>query len=700
MENIKDQKWMKKINTFLNRYYKDNIIEIRNYYPKKKSLIIDFNILEIFDKALSEELIQKPDVIIPIFESEMNNLDLPFIENNIQINARFINYQYRIQIRNIRSENILNFISIEGIIRKSTEVRPKILVASFKCKKCNTITYVNQLGNKIEEPINGCSNETCAQKGSNSFKIMIENSIFIDSQKGQMQESPDNLDGGTNPQSIEINLYDDLAGEISPGDRIIINGILRPTQKSTKDGKSIYYDLSIDVNSIEHIDRSYTELEIKQEDIEKIKQISNDPNVYEKMIQSIAPSIFGSNTIKNVKEALMLQLFSGVSKILPDGSRVRGDIHILLVGDPGVAKSQLLRYIVKLSPRGIFTSGKGASASGLTASAVKDDLGDGRWTIEGGALVMADGGLAAVDEMDKMKSEDKSALHEAMEQQTISIAKAGILTTLKSRCSLLGAANPKYGRFNKYESISEQIEMPQALISRFDLIFILLDIPEQKQDKKIADHIIQSHYAGEILQNNNNGNQNEDKANDIISSITPPIPPSLMRKYIAYARKEISPIMSNEVMDHLVKYYLEIRKSGESQNNPVPLTARQLEALIRIAEASARVRLSKIVELEDAERTIRITSECLRDIGVDPKTGKFDIDIITTGISKSQREIISVVESILKKLSEKSMSFTIEEVYMEGHLKNISKEDIDKSISRIHKDGDIIINSNRISLVK
>jgi replicative DNA helicase Mcm len=230
-------------------------------------------------------------------------------------------------------------------------------------------------------------------------------------------------------------------------------------------------------------DQEFEEIEISQDDEEMIMAMSRDPEIYENIRKSIAPSIYG---YEDVKEALGLQLVSGFEKNLPDGARIRGDIHILLVGDPGIAKSQLLRYMIKISPRGIYTSGKSSTSAGLTATAVKDELGDGRWTIEAGALVLADKGIAAIDEMDKMNNEDKSALHEAMEQQTISVAKAGVMATLKSRCSLLAAANPKLGRFDKYEPIAPQINLTPALMSRFDLIFVLTDDPESLEPGYIA----------------------------------------------------------------------------------------------------------------------------------------------------------------------------------------------------------------------
>ena len=425
----------------------------------------------------------------------------------------------------------------------------------------------------------------------------------------------------------------------------------------------------LEANSIEQLDKDYDEIEITAEDEEQILELSRDPVIYDKIVSSVAPSIYG---YEDIKEALALQLFSGVVKNLPDGSRIRGDIHVILVGDPGIAKSQLLRYVVKLSPRGVFTSGRSASASGLTAAAVKDDLNDGRWTIEGGALVMADMGIAAVDEMDKMKTEDKSALHEAMEQQTISIAKAGIIATLKSRCALLGAANPKYGRFDRYESIAEQINMPPALLSRFDLIFVLIDTPEHVRDRKIANHIIQSHYAGELFEQREklpSSHITEDFVEAELEVIEPTIQPEIMRKYVAHARKNVFPVMEGDARDRLINFYTELRKTGESKDTPVPVTARQLEALVRLSEASARIRLSNIVTLEDAERTIKIVMNCLKNVGMDPDTGAFDADIIASGTSMSQRNKIKNLKDIIKKVSERhpgKEGAPLEEVYIEA----------------------------------
>ncbi|WNY26690.1 minichromosome maintenance protein MCM [Methanolapillus ohkumae] len=687
---VADEKWHKKLKDFLKRYYQDEVLELANNYPDKRSLIVNYDNLEIFDRSIASDLIEDPETVLAALEFALKDADLPLAKGFDNVHVRVVNIPNRIPIRDLRSKHLSKFVAVEGMIRRATDVRPRIMKAAFKCMRCDTITFVEQPGNKMDEPYSGCENENCGKRGP--FKLIVEQSDFIDSQKGQIQESPESLKGGSNPQSIEINFTDDLTGLISPGDRVIINGILRSVQRPLREGKSTFYDLVLDANSIERLDQEFDELDITAEEENQILKLSKDPQIYEKIVSSIAPTIYGN---EHVKRALMYQLFSGVVKSFPDGSRVRGDIHIILVGDPGVAKSQLLRYIVRLSPRGVFTSGKSASASGLTAAAVRDELGDGRWTIEGGALVMADMGIAAVDEMDKMRDEDKSALHEAMEQQTISIAKAGIIATLKSRCALLGAANPVYGRFNRFESLADQIDMPPALLSRFDLIFVLLDVPESRMDAKIAGHILQTHYAGELIQQKNNLSSShitQEMIDAQLISINPDIEPDLLRKYVAYARRNIYPVMDEDARIHLIDFYTSLRKQGEGKNTPVPVTARQLEALVRLAEASARVRLSNKVTMEDAIRTTDITMECLKNVGIDPSTGQLDADIIASGISKSQRDKIGIIKDIIRTISDRTQGgkASRKEVYAEAEKSGITKEELDVNLNKMRQKGEIL----------
>ncbi|MBN1134656.1 MAG: minichromosome maintenance protein MCM [Methanosarcinaceae archaeon] len=684
-----EEKWNGKFKEFFKRYYWDDLIQLANEYPDQRSITVDFTDLENFERQLADEFLQHPDEVIPSAEQALQQIELPIEKSLSDAHVRFIKVPNKISIRDLRSKHLLTFISIEGMIRKATEVRPKITNAAFLCMRCEHVTYLQQTSQKFAEP-HECENETCGKKGP--FKIVIEKSTFIDAQKLQVQESPEKLKGGSQPQSLDIDVEDDLAGIASPGARVIVNGILRSHQRTLREGKSPFYDLVLHANSIEYTDKEFDELEISPEEEEQILALSRNPRIYSKINDSIAPSIYG---YEDIKEALALQLFSGVPKNLPDGSRVRGDIHMLLVGDPGIAKSQLLRYMVKLAPRGVFASGKSASSSGLTASAVKDDLGDGRWTLEAGALVMADMGVAAVDEMDKMRNEDKSALHEAMEQQTISVAKAGIIATLKSRCALLGAANPKYGRFDRYEGIAEQINMAPSLISRFDLIFVLLDTPNEENDMRIAQHILQSHFAGELSEqrlNLSTTNITQELVDKQMEVIMPEIDPNILRKYVAYARKNIFPVMTDDARDHLVKFYMGLRKKGEGKDSPVPVTARQLEALVRLAEASSRIRLSNTVTLEDANRTTQIVHSCLKQIGVDPDSGVFDVDIIASGTSKSQRDKIKILKDIIRTVSERHSGgkAPLEEIYMEAEAENINREHAEDAIKKMSRAGDLI----------
>lgn len=677
---------------FYKRYYWEDILELANTYPEKRSLYLHFPDLERFDMELARELLEHPDQVLKHANEAHSAIDLPVDVDFTGAHVRIIKLPERIQIRQLRSANINRFIAVSGLIRKATEVRPKIINAAFKCQRCGHVTFVPQAEGKFIEPFE-CENDVCGRKGP--FKLIHEESEFIDAQKLRIQESPDELRGGEQPQTLDVDVNDDLAGIVSPGDRIVISGILRSYQRSTTQGKSTFFDLVLDGVSIEIEDKEFKDIELSKEDVTEIISLGKDMDVYNKIIASIAPSIYGYD---EVKEAMALQLFSGIPKSLPDGARIRGDIHVLLVGDPGVAKSQLLRYGVKLAPRGIYTSGKSSTSAGLTATAVKDEFGEGRWTLEAGALVLADMGLACVDELDKMEADDRSSMHEAMEQQTISIAKAGIMATLKSRCALLGAANPKFGRFDRYEPIAKQINMPPALLSRFDLIFILTDEPSEKRDTAIAEHILKAHYAGELAMRKlnviNSGITSEEIA-IAMEVVQPEIESEMLRKYIAYTKRNIFPIMQEDARKQLIDFYLGLRKQGEDPNSPVPVTARQLEALIRLAEASARVRLSNVITTEDAARVVRIVMASLKQVMTDPETGRLDADIINVGIAKSQRDRIRVLKEVIKELQEEHKgAVPLEEIISKAEESGIKKDAVEDMIQKLKTFGEIIEQSN------
>lgn len=603
-----------KFEEFFSTKYKDTVFEALEKYPDERSVVVDYSELEMFDPDLADLLIEKPEEVIEASQKAIKNIDP--IGKNADLHIRFENVRNNIQLRYLRSKYIGKFVAVDGIVRKTDEIRPRIINALFECRSCMRLQEVPQTSNIINEPA------LCQECGGRSFKLLQEESEFMDTQTTKLQEPLENLSGGEEPKQILVVMEDDLVDSLTPGDIVKITGVM----KTVRDEKTKRFKNYIYGNYIEPLEQEFEELKISEEDEKEIKRLAADPDVYNKIINSTAPSIQG---YKEVKEAIALQLFGGSPKELEDKTRIRGDIHILIVGDPGIGKSQMLKYVSKLAPRGIYTSGKGTSGVGLTAAAVRDEFGG--WSLEAGALVLGDRGNVCVDELDKMRSEDRSAIHEALEQQTISIAKAGIMATLNARCSVLAAANPKFGRFDQYKSIGEQIDLPSPILSRFDLIFVVEDKPDIERDTKLAAHILRIHKD---------------------TSIPFEIEPELLRKYIAYARREVSPKLTNDAIAVLQKFYVDMRGGAAEEDSPVPITARQLEALIRLSEASSRIRLGTEVTGVDAQRAITIQQKCMKQVGYDPETGKLDIDKVEGRPAKSDRDKIRLVTEIIGELGE------------------------------------------------
>ncbi len=650
---------------FFETYYRDEINKLASRIlsgdGKNRSIYVNFlNDLAIYKEGrLGEELVEHPDIVLKHADE---GLRLAENIHGVELDGcrtRVINLPSlrKVLIRDLRSDHIAKFIAIEGIVRKVTEVRPRIVTAVFVCGVCGKRIEVEQEDVTIKYPYE------CRACKSKRFILVPEECKSVDSQRIKIQEYPENLRGGEQPQSIDVYLEGDIAGKVNPGDRVIINGIVRAKPRSAGSKKLLHMDIHIEGNSIEVLQQEYEEFEITEEDREEIMKLGEDPELYTKIVRSIAPTIYGYD---DIKLAIALQLFGGIPKKLPDGTEIRGDIHILLVGDPGVAKSQLLRYVHRVAPRSVYTTGKGTTTAGLTATAVRDEV-DGRWTLEAGALVLADKGVALVDEIDKMRSEDRSALHEAMEQQTVTVAKAGINAILRARCALLGAANPKYGRFDRYLPIAEQIELSPTLLSRFDLIFVMTDEPDEERDAILARHVLDTHQLGEKLERMKNVATSE-YAREALEvearRIEPVINPELLRKYIAYAKRTVFPVLTEDAKERIIEFYLNLR-GRVKENSPVPITARQLEALIRLAEASARMRLSDRITVEDVDRVISIVRRSLEQIAVDPETGQIDIDYAYSGTSKSQRDKIVVIKRIVEELEKSTDKGAPEEMILE-----------------------------------
>jgi replicative DNA helicase Mcm len=464
---------------------------------------------------------------------------------------------------------------------------------------------------------------------------------------------------------VDVDVAGDAVGTAQPGDRVRLTGILRTQQQRAGVQNLPDFKYYLECLSIQMEETSFAEVRIDEEDERQIRELAARPNVCDVVGRSISPSVYGH---ERVKQAIALQLFGGVRKAMPDGTPRRGDVHVLLVGDPGIAKSVLLRYAVKVAPRGIYTSGQGTTKAGLTAAAVKDDFSDGRWMLEAGALVLADTGMAAVDELDKMSETDRSGLHEAMEQQSVSIAKAGITATLRSRCALLGAANPKKGRFDAYLPIAEQINMPPSLLSRFDLIFVLQDVASQEADAKLSRHIIGNHRQR------------------LSESNVDVIPPELLRKWVKMGR-DINPSLTDAAEEAIHAFYLGMRAGAHKDGAPLPITPRQEEAVIRLAEGAARMRLSETVSADDVRVAMTLMDSCLRDVAYDAETGQYDIDRLYAGTSHKDRDLEREIESMVQDAGGKMRVSAIFESFLSrGH----GLDQIERTLARMGQDYSIV----------
>jgi len=676
-----DNPFVEKFESFFKERLMKDIEMLVNDYPSKKSLFVNYRDIEHYDVDLADEILESPDVCLAAAHEAIKNVEVPLLEiDEFKPHIRIFNLPEEKQpiLRDISSSHIGKLISVEGVIRQVTEVLPKLKYATWVCGRCDATYKIPQTRNQTKTP------SICAECKNRSFNLEEESSEFVDYQKIQIQEPLELLKGSEQATNIDVYVSDDLVNQISPGDRTRITGILRLMPPKEK---KVVYGRYLEAVHLEETAREFEEVEISLEEEEEIKELAKREDVYEQLIQSIAPHIYGHEI---VKESIALQLFGGVRKTLPNDQKIRGNIHVLLVGDPGMAKSAILRATDSIAPKSIYVAGKTTSGAGITATAVKDEFGEGGWTLKAGALVLASGGMALVDEFDKMDPEDRSAMHEALEQQQISVAKAGIVTKFKTETSVLAAANPKYSRFDPYLPFIEQINLPPTLISRFDLFFMIRDVLDRTKDIEIASFILKSHKAGEmLLQRKKRGIGKIDKELDALTEmITPKIHGDLLKKFISYARQNIFPVLSNEGMTTISDFYVQLRDQGRKEG-AYAATHRQLEGLIRLSEASARVRLSNNIEKQDVDRAIRLVRTSLEDMVTDPETGKIDIDIITSGQTHTQLTNLKKVLSIIKEKAQEMDMVPVEEIIGEAKTEGLDAEKVHDLISKLQKSGDI-----------
>ncbi|UCE10392.1 MAG: minichromosome maintenance protein MCM [Candidatus Thorarchaeota archaeon] len=657
--SIPDDGLQERFEEFL-RTFKDEQGNL-TYWPRiqqlslnaETSLTVDFQDLTTFDNVFVVEVADQPSsfleltnrALISVLRIEDPDYVASFADPSGIFKVRIINVPDHVPLRAVRSKHIGKIIQISGIMMRASEVKPLLVVGVFKCRgnagQCPNEHIVHQEDGKYTIP------EFCDQCGQKRppTRLIPEKSLFIDWQKVRIQESPEELPPGQMPRSIDVTLRGDIVDISRPGDMVKISGILQTTPDfSRRGGRLATFNIFIDANGVEVAEKEYEQLEISEEDTKRIKELAEDQYVHERIFASIAPSIQGH---EKIKESIALLLFGGVGKTLPDGTRLRGRSNILMVGDPGTGKSQILKFVSGLASRGLYTSGKGTTAAGLTA-AVVHDTDSGAMTLEAGALVLADQGIACIDEFDKMDPNDRTAIHEAMEQHTVSIAKAGIVATLNARTSILAAANPSLGRYESSLSVQDNIRLPFTILSRFDLIWIMVDTVEATKDRELAKFILGMH-----------------RRQPMQSATTPTISSEFLKKYIGYANRYVIPQLSAEASEVIENFYVDLRKTAEGGVAPVPITARQLESLVRLAEARARMALRSKVTKEDAQASVRLMEESLRMVALDRITGKIDIDQLVSKMSAAQRSSSDKVLTAMKNLEEEGTSVVSEDVLIQ-----------------------------------
>jgi replicative DNA helicase Mcm len=671
MDEIATAELSDKFLEFFNEYYTEKINDMYISYPKTRSIMVNIKDLEKIDHELALEMINNPDSILPAANTALAKLN-PNPDAKENVYARFYGIEGAPLIQDVGSEYIGKMLTLDSLPVKRSEIIPKVSIGVFKCTFCGTTIKI-----KMERET---AIEICPQCKRRSLKQDNNESHFTNLQKIAVQDPLEKLKGSTPTWQLEVWLEDDLVNTVTPGDRIDITGVLRIRPRKSSKGKEdkMLYSMLFDAVSIEHKQKEFTDLEISKEEEDEIKALSKDPEIFEKISKSIAPSIFG---YEEIKKALALALFGGTpDKKLVDGAPIRSDIHMLLIGDPGSAKTRLLQSVTALVPKGIYVSGKSTTSAGLTAAAEKDEFAEGGWVLKAGALVLGSGGEVSIDEFDKVSDDDKSSLLEAMESQTISVAKAGIVARFNTKTTILAAANPKYGRFDPNAYPADQFDIPPTLLSRFDLIFPIKDNLDEEKDKQIASHILMQHSAaGAQLADLSNYEQVE----------TPPLNHDLLRKYVAYAKKNIRPRLSPEASSRISEYYVELRKIG-IKSGATPITPRQIEGLVRLSESSAKSRLSDMIEEKDAQLGISLFEYMLNTLAVD-RGGRKDIDALLTGMPREKVNKINSIMSIIKKLQEESNEgiAKIVDLLSEAEKQGIDRATTTRYLSELERSGDI-----------
>jgi replicative DNA helicase Mcm len=619
-----------------------------------------------FNPQLSEELLERPEETFKAMEIGIESFRDS--KDKMYFFIKDLPKSNEVMIRELRAKHLEKFWQVVGIIKRKTDVRPKITSARFECPSCGNTLTVLQMDKKFKEP-NTCG---CGRKG----KFTKLSQELVDAYGLVIEELTEYIKAGSELKKINALVKGVLANpefeqRIFPGVKVKITGILKPfLQENKAGGKKPELDIFFEVNMIEILDSDYDDIVLTEEDKNKFMDLIRTDNKNNKIniLAILSDTMFSDvEGYEEVKHGLILQMVGGEQKILPSGYKARGDIHCLMIGNPGSAKSTFCKLVYSFAPKARYASGKGASGTGLTAAVVKDEM-MGGWALEAGMMPLAHHGIAICDEFDKLAEEETDAIHEVLEEQQVSISKASIQATLKAETTLLAAANPKFGRFEDYNSIYSQIKLPPALVTRFDLIFLFKDKPDEARDREVGKKILKRYREM--------GTSEMSKAE--------------IKKFFAFT-KQFHPIMNSKMEDIIVDFYVNIRnstsKNGESGS--MPISPRYIEVIRRLSEAHARLNLRNNIITEDVHVAIELVMYYLNQLAINPDTGKLDVDMLEVGVSSTGRsKRLNFIQAI-NDLSKNHAEFTHEELQAEGEKSGLKSSEIDEMIIKAIRSGEL-----------
>jgi len=631
---------------FLRNWYHDELATLAQNYPQdQQSLQIDHADLFSFDPDIADDMLAQPDQIKEYLENAVYDFDLPA---DIDLSDAHV------RVHNLPDEHTYypdefsptkhhgQYRAIQGEISKATDIYARMHEAAFECQRCGKLTRIPQVDGDFQEP-HECMG--CERQGP--FEINFTQSDFVDGQKIRIKTPPEHAQG--DGKDIDGFIKDDLCRTAGVGDRVTVCGQVQLEQDGGDRNKKNKFSPYLEIHHIEVEQTDAEDVDISQADRERIKQLANgaEGDPLELAAKTLAPKVYG---YKTSKKAIVLALVGGSRTEYSGGDFDRGEFHVLLIGDPSTAKSKIVNRAEQLGWRSVGVSGKGATVAGVTATATQDEFGGGEWTLESGAFVKANKGVVCADELDDMPKDVRAAMLEPMSKQYINVNKGGINTTLETRTGVIAAANPEHGRFDPYEPISQQFVFGSTLLSRFDLVYTFKDEPDESEDSDVADHVLNSRDGAK---RDERGLETEDD----LAVVDPPIEPELLQHWIALSKRQPKPVFASpKVKEQIKDSFTTLRgMHGYDPDEPVPVTFRTLEGIVRVAEAAAKFEFSDEIRMRHVEIATNLVGESMQDIGKD-EDGKMDADTVETGESKSQRERMKALVGTIQEIQQETES--------------------------------------------